>query len=201
MWLQDAVHLADWGSVPSWIGSLITSGSLLVATATYRRSVRDQKAEQALKIVAWSIESADAVDTRRVFLSNRSSHAIYNVRLIPFDAEEVTFNDFEPGQDSWVLPMPAEDRLERSSELSTNLSAVPFVPIQVALNRQQRRQEPYPYLEFVDASGRAWLRDGRGELRRRSLHGNPRSTLSLSIAGFPVLDLWPKRNNSARNSL
>lgn len=196
MWLENLIHLADWGSVPGWIGSLITSGSLVVATATYRKSVRDQRAEQALKVVTWSVEGADDSRTRRVFLANRSNHAIYNVRFTPFDSEDMFFDVFEPGQDFYELPLPDASRLEANSQFSTNMVAVPFVPIKVALSRQQRRQEPYPYLEFVDASGRGWTRDGKGQLGKRSLHGPPRSRLLMTIAGVPLIDVSFQQNDA-----
>jgi hypothetical protein len=37
----------NWGDAPAWIGSVVTSGSVLMAALAYRRSVLDKERGQA----------------------------------------------------------------------------------------------------------------------------------------------------------
>ncbi|SDM01278.1 hypothetical protein SAMN05660642_01328 [Geodermatophilus siccatus] len=43
----------DWGNVPTWIGTIVTSSSFTVAALSYRRSVLDKERAQASSIAAW----------------------------------------------------------------------------------------------------------------------------------------------------
>jgi len=52
---------ADWGNVPAWVGTVLTSSSLLIAASTYRKSVAEKKREfdehqreQVSKVSVWT---------------------------------------------------------------------------------------------------------------------------------------------------
>ncbi len=68
----------DWGSVPAWLGSILTGSSLVIAALAYRRSVLDKEREQAAKITAW-FELTERGPIVR--LRNSSDGAIYEVLI------------------------------------------------------------------------------------------------------------------------
>jgi hypothetical protein len=43
----------DWGNVPAWIGTIVTSSSFAVAALSFRRSVLDKERAQASNVAAW----------------------------------------------------------------------------------------------------------------------------------------------------
>src|SRR4051812_18140980 len=48
----------DWGNVPTWIGTVVTSSSFTIAALSYRRSVLDRERDQARNIAAWIARQA-----------------------------------------------------------------------------------------------------------------------------------------------
>lgn len=40
----------DWGTVPAWIGSVVTSGAFLIAALVYRRERRDRLRASAIRV-------------------------------------------------------------------------------------------------------------------------------------------------------
>jgi hypothetical protein len=47
-------HL-DWGSVPVWVATLVTSTPAAVAVVSYRRNLYDKEREQASKVSCWGV--------------------------------------------------------------------------------------------------------------------------------------------------
>src|SRR4051812_8868584 len=43
----------DWGTVPTWVGTLFTSASVTLAAISYLRSVLDRERDQAASVSAW----------------------------------------------------------------------------------------------------------------------------------------------------
>ena len=62
----------DWGDVPAWVGTVVTSGAFTVAALSYRRSVLDKERAQASSVAAWvgfrNVE--DAFPQRLLLVSN-----------------------------------------------------------------------------------------------------------------------------------
>ena len=137
----------DWGNVPAWVGSILTGSSILIASLTYRRSVRDkreerlnQEREQASKVSAWIDQSQ-----WRVFLQNANDAAV---------KARVYFED--PSQD-WIA---AYD--EKSLGPDERFMAImPTGP-----SPQWNSRPSAPALLIVDAAGAIWLRHSSGKLDR-----------------------------------
>jgi hypothetical protein len=65
----------DWGTVPTWVGSVLTGSSLLIAALAYRRGVREREFDQARKISAWYTFERIAA----LHVVNHSEAAVYVV--------------------------------------------------------------------------------------------------------------------------
>jgi hypothetical protein len=74
---------ADWGNVPGWFGTALTSGSIAFAAWTYRRSVRDKERAQASSIAAWMARrwDEDGTQHRLLLVSNGSDASVYEVSV------------------------------------------------------------------------------------------------------------------------
>src|SRR5262245_50418814 len=82
----DAVQ---WGNVPSWIGSVLTSTSLLMASFSYRHSVAertraqaDRESSQAAKVSTWMVSGRQA----RISNANEVAVVIRAFVVLPDDA-------------------------------------------------------------------------------------------------------------------
>src|SRR3954467_9280139 len=76
-WIGDL----DWGNVPTWIGTIVTSSSFTVAALTYRRNVLDKERAQASSVAAWVVRRRDeeGKQHRLVLVSNGSDAPVYEV--------------------------------------------------------------------------------------------------------------------------
>jgi hypothetical protein len=138
----------DWGNVPSWVGSVLTGSSLLIAAFSYRHSISERTREQAdrergqaMKVSAWVVNSRQACVRNgndvavmiRAFVTQTSDAA----------AQEVSF---APGQ--------------------TRRLSLPAIYERVAVERGQLAL--MPWLLIVDSAGRSWLRANEGSLENLS---------------------------------
>ncbi len=136
----------DWGNVPSWIGSVLTSTSLLIAAVSYRRSVKDKareqwdrEREQAGKVSAWVISS------RRALIRNGNDVAV---------AIQAFFD--RPG-------LFAVSDLHTFAPAETRELTLPYDYERMVQGPGQPRFGPS--LVIVDSAGRTWVRTDRGNLR------------------------------------
>lgn len=128
----------DWGNVPSWVGSVLTSSSLGLAAVTYfrtsvdRRRVLDEaERAQAARVSLWWD------NPRRAFVRNSNDVAVTVRAFVP---EQVATSDglgLGPGE-TRALQLPAE--------LAGDAAKVT--------------------LAVVDSYGRSWLRHPDGTLAR-----------------------------------
>jgi hypothetical protein len=156
----------DWGNVPAWFGATITSGSLLVAANSYRRSVRDKEREQASKVAAW-VGKIDEVGVSQhlLRLRNSSDSPVFDVTVKFDDDNELYFAELPPETTtSHALPdsMPASGP-PIVREFSVSVSTI-LLPIEVT--RETVLNSPGPDVRFRDSLGRWWLRSGTGGLKR-----------------------------------
>jgi hypothetical protein len=128
----------NWGDVPSWVGSVLTSSSLGIAAVTYfrtsgdrRRALDEAERAQVARVSLWW------VNPRKALVRNSNDVAV-NVRAFIAD-QEATSDRMGLG--------PGETRaLQLSAELDGKRSAVS--------------------LAVVDSHGRSWIRRADGTLNR-----------------------------------
>jgi hypothetical protein len=143
----------DWGTVPAFVGGLVTAVSALIAVMSYRRKLSDEKQEQAARVAAWVDESNEGFQrVRRLHLVNRGDDAIYGVVITT-----------------------AEGEVRKLAKLLAKESAVAVLTteegISVRINESDSKSRyeevfstSWPTIGFVDAMGRVWNRDSRGRL-------------------------------------
>jgi hypothetical protein len=135
----------DWGSVPAWVGSVLTGTSLMIAALSYRRSVAertreqwDRERRQAAKVSTW------VVNSRRALIQNGNDMAI-TIQAFVDNATLLAASDrvsFAPGATRQVaLPYEYERMVQESGHIG-----------------------PAPSLLILDSSGREWVRTETGEL-------------------------------------
>ncbi|MEV6828208.1 hypothetical protein [Amycolatopsis sp. NPDC051102] len=161
----------DWGNVPAWTGTVLTSGSLATAALAYRRSVRDKEREQAGKIAVWT--SPGEGEERRLLIANHSDLAVYSLTIKPFEAEIITLTRLEPGQPEERL-LPGYDRAILGRKHAFRFGSG---PVDATLAVDRIAEEPLPEMTFRDAAGHWWRRNGQGKL----LNSRPREPITPSL--------------------
>ena len=192
--------MADWGSVPLWVGTVFTCVSVAVAVATYLRATFDKERDQAAKVGAWVIGGAEEwaeypegsghyegkVDVR-IYIANRSDAPIYDIALkwrMPEDRGE---------------PVPKDRRFEeiKQPELAPGITAykpltLPLVkdtdPAEVTalLGQPLWTKFAVPEIKFTDALGRTWVRTSERRIRRARRWEDPRDTyLAIPVERGP----------------
>jgi hypothetical protein len=176
----------DWGNVPAWTGSILTSGSLLVAASAYRRSVRDRDGEQAAKVYCTITDEDTQPGGERVVRAiNTSDVSVYAITIVlPIqDADSVQgrqkFTSSELSPDSELEICRAPISIAAPSEI--RVSVRPVTGLRTSMSVGLSPQDLFPEIKFRDAAGRWWRRDGRGELRRSRAREIVRTSLSIQF--------------------
>ena len=176
--VADMSHL-DWGSVPVWVGTLVTSTSAAVAVVSYRRNLYDREREQASKVSCWAVVktilrvqvstkehySADIViDAKAV---NRSDASVYDLEVSP-----------PPGSSGKTLRgIELPPGITATGEMQLRITATPKISSdedQIDMNSLIDVRIPteiqLPTLTFTDALGRRWRKRGSRvrRVRRRT---------------------------------
>ncbi|MFI5591509.1 hypothetical protein ACIA5G_41115 [Amycolatopsis sp. NPDC051758] len=185
----------DWGNVPAWTGSILTSGSLIVAASAFRHSVRSKQGEQAAQVFCTVTDNgAEPGQERVVEAVNDSSISIYAITVV-IPLERDAFN--APKQDLYQLKeLQPKSKAEiarvalpsESPTLKLQVSA-PAGPIKSYINVDLAARDLVPEIKFRDAAGVWWRRDSRGRLRRSSAREVVRSSISIRIIGGLTLTL------------
>lgn len=175
----------DWGDVPTWVGSVVTSGSVLLAAVAYRRSVRDKEREQASKVAAWfGLSSADSGGNRFLRVANSSDAPVYELIVRVPGTPELHLPDLA-ATSSTTLELqgtPGERAIKKEAEFSVGAGLNLWV---ISLEVGQTKitetviAEPPPEIQFRDAVGRWWKRDEKGRLS--SIVGPTRSRMETRI--------------------
>jgi len=179
----------DWGNVPAWTGSILTSGSLIVAASAFRHSVRSKQGEQAAQVFCTVVDDGTEPGKERIVEAvNDSSVSIYAVTVV-IPRERDTFGgatqelyplkELQPNSKAEIarIPLPSESP-PRRLELS-----YPMGPIRPYVNVDLAARDLVPEIKFRDAAGVWWRRDSRGRLRRSSAREVVRSSISIRIIG------------------
>ncbi|MGW1531106.1 hypothetical protein [Streptomyces aureus] len=168
----------DWGTVPAWVGTVITSGSASIAAVSYRRSIHDKEREQASKVAAWtsvSYERDEAERTstrvRRLYVHNSSDAPVYEVTVEPKGAKKVAVPELQAGGlVTFEIPSGTPGRRSYAPSASVKFWVV---SAEVGTVTETVKQDP-TFLEFRDAVGRWWARSSDGKIksiRARSVTG------------------------------
>jgi hypothetical protein len=151
----------DWGSVPAWVGSILTGSSLLIAANAYRLSVSERIQQQAMKVTAWIAEAgAELANGEKstqdmLYVRNASDAAAYFVVLQHSDVS---------------TPGPTGISGWRSIGPETTVSAISGVPAGQLLPSA---------LMFIDAGGQPWRRSRTGQLSRPARRKTSSAALAL----------------------
>lgn len=137
----------NWGDVPAWVGSILTGSSILIASLTYRRSVRDRRAEQLdRERVQVAMVSTWIEQGARLTVANASNSAV-KLRVI-FENRlsgkpEIAYGELQIGP---MGGMTTERGLPVGSGKDLNYES--------------------PGLLIVDAAGAIWRRHSSGKVER-----------------------------------
>lgn len=140
--------MSAWGDVPTWVGSVLTGSSLLIASGSYRQSVSDRRSGQASLVSAWLAEKGEPLgpggarlEEDTVFVRNSSTAA---VSLVVLHHDDPTSPGGPKGVSAWRSVGPG--LTVSSPSLVSDRQLLPSV------------------LMFVDSSGRPWRRLRSGVL-------------------------------------
>jgi hypothetical protein len=176
----DMSHL-DWGSVPVWVATLVTSTSAAVAVISYRRNLYDKEREQASKVSCWveggvifkvtqsHEEIYSATVSVDIKVANRSDSPVYDLEVTLGRSGKTLYGTELPagvtGTGKMLLP---------DIHLSKISPGVDQVEARVTIET--------PTLTFTDALGRRWCKC-KGRVRR----ARPKTQLdaTLTAAGSP----------------
>ena len=137
----------NWGDVPAWVGSILTGSSILIASLTYRRSVRDRRVEQLDRERAQAATISTWFESEETLIVANASNAAVKVRVL------------------------FEDRFSGKPEIA--YSELQIGPMS---RKAMEHGWPYPYhrdmisdspgLLIVDAAGAFWRRHSSGKVQR-----------------------------------
>jgi hypothetical protein len=152
----------DWGNVPGWVGTVVTSTSVTIAALSYRRSVFDRQRQQASFIAAWvGLVEQDGKHRRALQVSNGSDASVYEVAIRP------------RGKPLFLAELPAKttstiELLDDQGASGAPIVSMKFWVVQVVVREETVSAESAPEIEFRDAAGRMWRRDADGKLKLMS---------------------------------
>jgi hypothetical protein len=155
----------DWGNVPSWVGSVLTSSSLAIAAVTYVRNAHERRREndertrtQAALVSSWP------VNPRRWRVRNANSVAV-SVQALIDDGARSDQIALSPGE-TRGLRLPADMEVRGA-----------FLPLLI-----------------VDSFGRRWLRQVSGELTEITGPTPPTPASAPQEGGSVQRLVWEERS-------
>jgi hypothetical protein len=159
--------VVDWGDVPTWVGAIVTSGSVAVAALAYRRSVIDREGAQASGLAAWvGRRNKDGSERDVLLVSNGSDAPAYEVSVQVLGMGEAFWFDELPAHAAIQQEFPS-DHYSQSLYNRLMQAAQRVLPAEDVIRLlRQIETGPRPELEFRDAAGRMWRRNSEGRLSR-----------------------------------
>ncbi|MFH8786288.1 hypothetical protein [Streptomyces roseoverticillatus] len=146
----------EWGSVPLWIGTFLTSGSLIFAAATFWRSREDQKREHASKVGAWigEVTLVEGGSPKHILnVSNTSDVGAYEIYVTdPNSRELLTYLSELPSKKTARIEVSRDGDTWKQKNRTIQLvrSGAGGFTVQLRV-----RDQPVE-VEFRDALGRRW---------------------------------------------
>jgi hypothetical protein len=149
----------DWGNVPGWVGTVVTSTSVTIAALSYRRSVFDRQRQQASFIAAWvGLVEQDGQHRRALQVTNGSDASVYEVAIRPRD--KPLFLTELPAKTTSTIEL-----LDDHGASGAPIVSVKFWVVQAVARQETVSAASAPEIEFRDAAGRMWRRDADGKLK------------------------------------
>ena len=193
----------DLGSVPDWIGSVLTGGSVFIAALAYRRSVLDRERRQASQIGAWLAFSDESGNGHPVARVNNSSDApVYEVTVRFAGLADLTVPELIAGS-IVTLELPDSARKFIHTESRSGSVGLKLLLFEVESSRVEEKivlEEGSAEIQFRDAVGRWWKRDDTGRLSR--INGSKRIVISTREYTSSRTRIWPgpeKSSHSEKN--
>jgi len=159
----------DWGSVPTWVGTIVTSTSVAIAALSYRRSVADKEREQARHVASWvGLVEEDGKLRRILRITNGSEAPVYELTAWSPDSVEIRLTELPPKATTTAdLGLVNDRRPSRDPQASIVSARIRFwfMEVEGTAVSETMSQEPAPELEFRDAVGRWWHRSADGRLK------------------------------------
>jgi len=168
----------DWGSVPVWVATVVTSTSAVLAVVSYRRSLYDKAREQASKV---SCRISQEINEKVIETAPKKFTALFSVLVQVANRSDAPIYDLEvtiPG-----IGMPLKNVEMPAGAIGTGTILISKRQFDLSSDSGQFEFKfefdisgiAPPVLTFTDALGRRWRRD-RGRLRRAM----PRSKASVT---------------------
>ena len=176
----------DWGTIPAWVGSILTGGSLLVGASILRRDRIKHESDQARQVVCWTVPDLtdswslavlfpNELQPIDVHVVNSSATIIHRVKIgYTFDAkhrksikawEEVNKVPFRPIDEAMFTHHVT---LETGNDELVLGAGDEKVDWQVNLPR------PLAYMilwvTFTDGHGQKWMFDFKKKRLSRATH-------------------------------
>jgi hypothetical protein len=149
----------DWGNVPGWVGTVVTSTSVTIAALSYRRSVFDRQRQQASFIAAWvGLVEKDGKHRRALQVSNGSDASVYEVAILLSD--KPVFLTELPAKTTSIIEL-----LDGQGASVAPIASMRFWVVEVVMREETVSAASAPEIEFRDAAGRMWRRDADGKLK------------------------------------
>lgn len=180
-----AARSLDWGSVPAWVSSLLTGGSLLLGFYILLRDRRKEEWSQAaaLSYTMTTVKRAGATSEQLVVSVHNNSSAFIYRAVIFTEARSLVSIRADPvlseAYDAWMLSQPVGNPLEmcvafsRVDPYEVDGVEVGSMEIGPGQRTELALMTPLPgacyrfMLQFTDARNVRWVRDlGTGRLRR-----------------------------------
>lgn len=172
----------QWGDLATWVGAIGTTGAFGVSLFLLWQSLEDRRKGQARLVAAWqhgisveggSVNGVEYHASITYHVSNNSQEPVYNVVMGAMCGVRGSF----------VRHLGVLGPLEKRE-------------VTILLVGSPRAEQYAPSLAFVDADGRQWLRDGRGQLRTSTaVHVSEEiredAGAYSSLAEHPTLHLHP----------
>jgi hypothetical protein len=176
---------ADWGNVPAWIGSVVTSVSVAVAAISYRRNVAEKISGQASLIAAWisSQMSDDGTVVRSLRVSNGSDTSVYEICIFLSGSDHPHVIPEVPPK-STITPevtLPPPPPAESGKPAVTTELGITFFGVSMTAKAQDVQLESAPPIEFRDAVGRRWRREPDGKLHRSARRSYMLTSYSVKL--------------------
>jgi hypothetical protein len=172
----------DWGNVPTWVGTVVTSTSVSIAAISYRRSVHDKERGQASLVGAWvGIEEKADKQERVIRISNASDAPVYEVTVDGPGMKQEYLSELPPKTTTTLNTRPPSSK---SSQVAS--ATIKLWMFETSAIRETISDDPPPNLEFRDGSGRLWRRASDGRLKL--IHERTFTSVRTSLK-FPFVEV------------
>jgi hypothetical protein len=169
----------EWGSVSSWVGAVLTSGSLGLGFSILIRDRKERRRDQAATVSAvWDR------DAHVVRVHNTSKQAIYSIQVFPYLAVHALYSNKK---------VTYEYKKEGLTEWQGHIAHIEpesFQSFEPKLDKLPGKQPSNVDVLFIDSRGQVWGRTGLGKLA----HGYTAALFIIRNEKYPSSWFLLKKN-------